>query len=245
MASNNFENKIKDSLEQRTMQPSSDAWNKLQLNLDAPQKKRSLKRYWVLAIAAGFIGVLLVNVLFFNFNKLPNSTIVNTESATENTIVVDTETNIKHEVATETNVEKGDELQDVKENTHITTHVLVNQVKEPKNTKSVKIDSNKNQVVEVQNINTPVLEDSVSGFEIKTSVVIQDVSEDYIENLLQQAEQEVVADKLVKNNQQTVDSEQLLEHVENDIEYSFREKVFDVVKTGFVKVKTAVVERNN
>ncbi|CDF78094.1 conserved hypothetical protein [Formosa agariphila KMM 3901] len=242
MASNNFENKIKASLEERRLQPSSNSWDKLQSQLDAPQKKKNSKRYWVMAIAASFIGVLLFSALFFNSNSTTDLPVVNTETISNTTTVVDTDSLGNDEAITEV-----EELQKIHIVESVSDDSVVNQLKKTVNTKALKLNSDTNEVAEIQNKMKSALQDSVSEIEDNSSLVAQEsiATEDYIENLLQQAEQDVLADKSIKQAQQTVDAEKLLEHVENDIEHGFRETVFDAVKSGFKKVKTAVVERNN
>ncbi|MDW5287477.1 hypothetical protein [Formosa sp. PL04] len=247
MASNNFENKIKNSLEERRLQPSPASWDKLQSQLETPQKKRNSKRYWVMAIAASFIGILLFSTLFFNTDTTPDLPIVDTEPATDTIIVVAADVIEIEESIIEPEIEEFQELEVVKSPSNSSNHAVVSQNKEPKSKKSPNNNASKSQVAEVQNTIARILQDSVSEFDSKTGLAEQEPisTEDYIEDLLLQAEQDIIADKSIQQAQQTVNSEQLLEHVENDIEYSFREKVFDAVKTGFVKVKTAVVERNN
>ena len=53
-----FEEQAKNKLEQRRIQPSSDAWNKLTDRLDANQEKQKNNRFWWQAIAAIFIGAI-------------------------------------------------------------------------------------------------------------------------------------------------------------------------------------------
>ena len=68
MAPNKFEKHIKKQLEEREIQPSADAWNKIKDQLD-PSPEANTKGYLWYGIAAGFIGVLLVSLLYFGSNK--------------------------------------------------------------------------------------------------------------------------------------------------------------------------------
>jgi hypothetical protein len=71
------------------------------------------------------------------------------------------------------------------------------------------------------------------------------VSDAEIENLLKQAHNDIVRAQLYNKATRTVDADALLQDVEDDLEQSFRDKVFDGLKSGFRTIKTAVAERNN
>ena len=43
----------------------------------------------------------------------------------------------------------------------------------------------------------------------------------------------------------TVDAVALLNEVEVELDQSFRDQIFDRLKTGFMKVRTALADRNN
>ena len=65
MGSNNFESQIKQKLENSTTEPSSAAWDKLGLMLDAADKMNNKhKNYWIY-FAASFVGFLLMCTVFF------------------------------------------------------------------------------------------------------------------------------------------------------------------------------------
>ncbi|WP_434036944.1 hypothetical protein [Formosa sp. 4Alg 33] len=239
MASNNFENKIKASLEERRLQPASNAWDKLQSQLDTQQKTPVFKSYWFMAIAASFIGVLLLSTWMFKSNSDPDLQVVEVEIPTENIKVV------------------------IDSSASSLDNIIVSIPKDEVLKTSKQISIPKTVFSNTSKKHTPVvLESSDTKEELKTSEILnstpgkalsnaalaleeQAVSNDYIEDLLQQAEQQISSENALKESQRTVDSKALLENVENDIEHSFRDKVFEAVKSGFVKVKTAVVERND
>ena len=83
-----YEEQLKDKLEQRTIQPSSDAWQKLNDKLDANKSKKNNKGFWYLGIAASIVGILLITNVFNNDNT----------NATEPTIVDTDKTNLESEV---------------------------------------------------------------------------------------------------------------------------------------------------
>ena len=77
MAPNNFEKDFRDKLNQRKIEPSNKAWDRLDAMLSVaeeekttvvPRSKNDSKRKW-LYIAASIAGFLLVGTFFFNRNS--------------------------------------------------------------------------------------------------------------------------------------------------------------------------------
>ena len=65
-----------------------------------------------------------------------------------------------------------------------------------------------------------------------------------VDSLLRKAQEEILTDKLFRNNR-SVDAMALLSEVESELDKSFRDQIFESLKTGFLKVRTAVADRNN
>lgn len=65
MAPIKFEEQIKNKLEERRIEPSSQAWETLANQLEQPEKSKS-KALWKYAIAASVIGIMLVSTVFYN-----------------------------------------------------------------------------------------------------------------------------------------------------------------------------------
>ena len=73
----------------------------------------------------------------------------------------------------------------------------------------------------------------------------KEVTAEEIDALLEAAQKEITMQKLYNEATNKVDANALLQSVENDLEQSFRAKVFEAIKSGYESVKTAVAERNN
>ncbi|PNW29925.1 hypothetical protein [Formosa algae] len=232
MAQNNIETDIKKSLEQRRLQPSAQAWTKLQSQLDGQDQKRSTNRYWYIGIAAGFIGILLIGTWMFKTNSSTHINVVDVESPVENIEKVTESFNTNSEEVVASSSNKADSVEPLKKDVSPKTKITP--------TSTAKQSTVIAEVLEEEHL---IPEDTLSNTLIAQESIA--VNDDYIEALLQQAEQQISTEKALINAQHTVDADALLESVENDIEHSFREKVFDAVKSGFVKVKTAVVDRND
>lgn len=72
-----------------------------------------------------------------------------------------------------------------------------------------------------------------------------EVTDNEIDALLKQAERDILKQRLYNETTRTVDADALLKDVEEDLEQSFRARVFQNLKSNFNSVKTAVAARNN
>lgn len=261
MAPIKFEENIREKLQERELTPSKDAWGKLSAQLDTqvPQKKNNTFIWF--AVAASFVGILLVTTLFFNKEK------VNTQLVEETPIeVLDTNKNLQNEgeIAseniseekdTEIPTDKIDEVQLPKSNI----------AKSEKNSTSIKKETI-NPLIEIQNeekeaialnetknkkeptneerfINKKVDEVVVAVQEIQKNN--KNVTPDEIDALLAKAQRDISNNRILEANTQKVDAAALLMDVETELERSFRDRVFDALGEGFNKVRSAVAERNN
>ena len=71
----------------------------------------------------------------------------------------------------------------------------------------------------------------------------QSVSDAEIDSLLRSAQAQILKDQLFRKDA-SVDAMVLLADVEQELDRSFRDRIFDALKDGFVKVRTAVADRN-
>ena len=69
------------------------------------------------------------------------------------------------------------------------------------------------------------------------------VTDAEVNQLLRQAQEEILATKVLRYDN-SVDATALLADVEGELDKSFRDQSFDALKDGFVKVRTAVADRN-
>jgi len=267
MAPIKFEDNIKEKLEQRQIQPSSQAWEALSAKLDANDNKSSRNKYWWLGIAASFVGVLLVSVWLMqgtadsstpvmveenkeakdNSIQKNDSKIVvedktlkqietpKNEVVKQKSIVVQEQTRVAQEQAPELNKEHVRSNNNLEQQHETVSRSVVaetpSQQKTPINStqKSItdlKVDEVVAQIQELNQAN-----DGVTNAEI--------------DSLLKQAQKSIMSQRLYIASTKTVSAEQLLLEVEADSESSFRNRVFEALKSSYAKVKTAVVERNN
>lgn len=247
MAQNNFENEVRKTLEERKIKPTAEAWQTLQSRLDSKPKQPSKRHFWVWGVAASLIGVLLVSPLFFttdNQSSVPKERehvpAITSKNALESTIKESDTSSPEIKKVTDSKALNNTEMAETKTKNK---HNLEQQTKQEKE------DVQERQSLVAHQELTPDEDEKEEAMYNKAIVGAKPqskpVSDAYLEGLLNEAEQRIHADEsLARNTIQSVDSDKLLEHIEYEIEDSFREKVFDAIKTGFGKVKTAVVERN-
>ncbi|MCF6296076.1 MAG: hypothetical protein L3J25_10365 [Flavobacteriaceae bacterium] len=254
MAPIKFEDFLKEKLEQRKLQPSTNAWEKLQSKLDTNQTKKNNKPFWWLGIAASFIGILIVTSVFFNNET--DTTIVDTEEAI---ITIENETpkifNDVEQVAVEepqvenplinTKVQKVDINPVLQKQENQLINRNVNEAVVQTETKA-----NENQINKKESIDKALTFEDLKLQEVVAQVQALKkannvVSDAEINALLDQAQKEIALHKLYNESTKKVDANALLQGVEADLEQSFRVRAFKAIKSGYNYVKTTVAERNN
>ena len=68
MAPIKLEDNFREKLEERELQPGANAWSKLEAKLPAAEKQGKNTFFWY-AIAASFVGILIIASVFFNESK--------------------------------------------------------------------------------------------------------------------------------------------------------------------------------
>jgi len=244
MAPIKFEENIKEKLENRTLQPSGQAWEKLSGKLEIDAKKTSNKTFWWLGIAASFIGILFIGNVFFS----------SSETKGNKPVIVDTELKEIDSLQNK-NEEKSEGIIVDMGDSQIEIEAISKEKIQPddigKASKISKNLQNKNlQVADVvtvhineEIIDNSILETPFTGLAQTNPEKNTNKTETDIDSLLKKARQNLAV-KPIKNSY-NIDAQALLEDVEEDIESSFRDKVFETLITGYKKVKTAVVQRND
>jgi len=253
MAPINFENNIKDKLDERRLKPSTDAWGKLSERLDNQDKKNNKKPYWWLGFAASIVGVLfIVSQFLTNETKVNDAPkIVNTPEVIQGnkttTIAIDDKVSVGIE---DVQVKaKKETIQKVEAQKLVNTkkgQELVASVNEYKMVSKEKTSSiataelpKKHVTFEEQKIQDVITQ--VQNMQDE-NIVITDAD---IEVLLEEAQKEINRNRLYNETTGVVDANALLQDVEAELDQSFRSKVFEALKSGYNSVKTAVAQRND
>lgn len=243
MESNNIDKPIKKALEEREINPSLKSWEELRSRLDANQKKKT-PIYWYLGLAASFVaGILIVSLLFNTKTQLDNPVVV------EEQFVAPTE--IKNELPVFDTIEKETEISD----SNVSKRVEEITVKEKESGNKPETKPNENLVTDSAVVQSTV-ENEEALLNQKIEEVIAQVSSreaeqdsmtaSEIDEMLANATAEILKEKQkdIYHDQGYVSATDLLNEVEYELEQSFREKIFEMLKEGFNKTRTAVANRN-
>jgi len=239
MEPNNFEKDFREKLNQRTIEPTNKAWDRLDAMLSIAEEKQPKKNYKWLYIAASIVGFLLVGTFFFNQKKnvveTPKNNVVIEEVAKKDSVVKPTVNRIdssKIEIAAS---EKATIKRANTKEANGNPDVSIQKSKQL-------IQNEKNQIAESSIIIKNNQEkQSISN---QTSVVATSKNEN-VDQLLITAEKMVVAEHSAKPKSKIkINANDLLNQVDGELETSFREKVITKVNKNYQTVKVALANRN-
>ncbi|EPR72679.1 hypothetical protein ADIWIN_2292 [Winogradskyella psychrotolerans RS-3] len=261
MAPIKFEENIKDKLEKRTLSPSSEGWSKLSERLDAEDNKSKKPMFWWLSIAAGLLIMIAISIPFFSTpesemvlpqiveeevieQQLNNEILKPNQKESINVVVKDKNVEDKKEDLAADNksnkidykktVNKKSESQDQLANTGELKRkrILLNEEE--------RLNNEAQRLLKEAKLKIAVAEAIVTLKSEKTSVTDRE-----IDSLLKMASKELFKQNIQNESSRTVDANNLLMSVEDEMGQSFRSKVFEALKESYGTVKTAVANRNN
>lgn len=246
MEPSKFENHIRKQIEEREIPPSSDAWLKLAHRLDEmPSKQPKKNAYFWYVIAACLVGLILLSVVLFN---------VTNTTRESNIQVVEDEMRAIEAIEDHQMIEAKSNNVEVVSAGSVSEEITGNQV----DNVSVKVAEKEEVTTQLEDVSN---EEQVplygSPEEIINSKVLQVLAQvdaleqdnemltdAEVDSLLRMAQAELLKAKLFQSDY-SVDARALLSEAENELDKSFREEIFESLKVGFLKVRTAVADRNN
>jgi len=258
MEPNKFEEHIKEQMQDRKIRPSADAWKRVSASLEASDEPRNRKFLWY-AVAASFVGLLIISVLFFqsNDNGLDdNIEIVNTNKEDGNNAQKDLQPEKESQINKPLNIVETDVL--AREEDSNQKMIPSNMEGERQSFETLNngtaIDAGA-QVVNNKEVKVnELLQDSEESIDLKIAEVLAQVdlleqnkeslTDAEVDSLLYEAQRQLLTEKIFDENQ-SVDAMALLTEVEGELDQSFRDQIFEKLKSGFLKVRTAVADRNN
>tara|TARA_R110002051_G_scaffold3131_5_gene16839 strand:+ start:1685 stop:2434 length:750 start_codon:yes stop_codon:yes gene_type:complete len=249
METNKFEKHIKTKFHDREINPSVNAWAKISSELNDDTTKKKPVYLWM-GIAASIIMLLGVALFYFNsaneLNEVPIKLVeVEVESKVEDVITNDP-AQLREEHIIDTRTETK------------TESILVEEVEaEEPNTKKNIFLNDAIEVAAVEHVSTDAsntkleVSDEIINSKVADIVAQIGVLEQYsavtdaeVDSLLKRAQDEILRERIF-NTDKTVDAMALLTEVEEELDQSFRDQIFNSLKAGFIKVRTAVADRNN
>ena len=246
MAPIKFEENMRERLEQREIKPSASAWERIEQGLDTSAKRKYKINYGWLLLAASFIGIVILSGKLF-FSKDQEHTPQVVESPIEE---------IKTQIETTTPAEQKQII--IVEEKATSEKLVLSQEKPVEEGRKEAVEISKKEGIATAETlkNKPSLEapvqqkidDEVDALLAKvheqqnTGLAYSDAE---IDQLLREAQRDIISEKIFDNERNTVSAEALLYEVEEELDPSFRDRIFEALKEGFLKAREAVASRNN
>lgn len=238
-----LEKHIKEKLETRQISPSPRAWEKIAVQtVQAPTKRGNRKLVYF--IAAGLIGLLLTSIFFFR-KDTPVQEIQIVEQNTQNdsgsapkndAVVLGTEAQEESVI-----LDGGEEhIPSAASNLEIPqmeSIILADKDEIPQSPVQDSFLEENNSLI------TEKINEVVAQVRLLESVNTE-VSDAEIDSLLRAAQRDILSEQLFTPDG-GVDAMALLTEVEDELDESFRNQIFDALKDGYFKLRTAVADRNN
>ena len=240
MEPNNFEKDFREKLNQRTIEPSDKAWDRLDAMLSVAEVKKPKKKNKWLYIAASIVGFLLVGTFFFNQKKSVAETPENTVVVKEN---IQKKSVVKPSLNAIDSIEKEIAVSE-KEPIKNTGNSIKEEEKKliQKSNKTTKNENNQiaeSSVIIKKNQETESTNNQIS--------IPETPKNETADQLLNTAEKTGIAENSTKSKSKAkikINANDLLNQVDGELELSFREKVIAKVNKNYQTVKVAVANRN-
>ena len=237
MAKDSVEKKIKEVLHERSIAPSENTWSKIENQLGSLSEVKK-KGYWAYGIAAGFIGILFVSIFFIsqpNAAVTPSQEVVNT---TDNNADIPNKLEIQESLVEQAeNAAEMGQKDPLQEKIQRPNEFLVQHVEQPKLREEKMVED----FVSLEKVDTKIAE-------VMTQVAILEqtqgvVSDAAVDSLLRMAQKELLGEHMLGESK-AVDALALLSDVEDELNRSLRDQLFEKLKDGYVKVRSAIAYRN-
>lgn len=268
MSQLDFEKQFQEGLKERKLEPSEGSWEKLQERLDGKTKKRR-PFFWWSGLAASIVGgILILSLVFQNSEVIAPPAIVDTASE-EIGQEADKQQPLVSSEPDEENEENSVPMESVSkagvESEGNNNHTMLASTREKVKEEEVPVD-----VLQVPKERSLAETGSEELGETPTSTSFKNITDAEVEALLADAMEQLHKDQAIPSDFTDQDVEallaeatdqlnkeygmiaseesaadNLLQEVERELEHSFREKVFEVLKESFQKTRTAIANRNN
>lgn len=228
--------------------PSAGSWEKLEARMGSVEKKKNFRIWWP-AVAALLVLAFLAGNFFF-------------KSTPESPAIVEEPT----EKVPENSPENEEFIAPVElvseEETKPTQPEAIASLEDPQQKKT---EDNKREELEVVatevenlhfeleniNIEPPVQEENIERTELEEAIAMvvseqaeRDLTDAEVDHLLFEAASQLTHQRTFNDNG-SVNASALLADVETELDQSFRQKVFELLKEGYAEARYSFVNRNN
>ena len=226
MEPNKIDNQIREKLNAREIQPSAQAWDRLDAMLTISEEKKPKKGYVWFFVAASTL--LFFGLGFFIFSSSETTEVNNS---------IPVVTTINEEMnSTETN--KTNEISVKKEQPVLVQNEVNDSKKQSRFIKSVE----NNQLIKENNI---IQENPTPNAQRPTPNTYKYLSPDDLLAEVQTGEKVIPSDKKsISKPRIKVDANSLLTTVEKELDNTYRETTLDKINRKFQDAKSAIVNRN-
>lgn len=225
MEPNKIENQIREKLNQREIQPSSSAWDRLDAMLSVKEQKPKRNFKWI-SIAAIFVGFTLIGIFIMN-NENSVENVIPT-----NPIVLENE-NETETIQNETTSKIENNFSEVK-NEEAVVHQPTKKIGKP----STEINPKKDLL----------LDNQLKKEEVIVENKPKESTSKYInaESLLAEIEtgEKIEIPNISKKPSVKVDANALLSSAEKEVDETFRDKVIQSINKKYNSVKSTLANRN-
>jgi hypothetical protein len=237
MEPNKLETDFRQKINDRTLTPSENSWDRLDAMLTiAEQKKPKRKNLW-LYVAASFIGLFFTGTLMYNSSKTiletpkvvlensktPKSTV---KSSQVEVVILDTVSNKKQII-----LQPLKYKQSIQKNYSRVSVIKINPNQVVEN--ATKNEQESNPILPVQVMQESKLQKTIPSY-VNVDELLVSVEK------TSKIEKSTIQKQVVK-----VDAKSLLSQVDGELELTFREKVIQTVNKNYQTVKVALENRNN
>ncbi|MES2747431.1 MAG: hypothetical protein V4648_03580 [Bacteroidota bacterium] len=234
MEPNNIENQIKEKLNAREIQPSSQTWDRLDAMLSVAEEKKTKRSFGWLYIAASILVFVTVGTFFYNQENtthnpnevvVANDTITNSNTIKSNTI----QEKVNQIIPPTASSEQLVEVEKTNQNRSNTKEVISqNTASHPKET--------------IINQKATVNQNPISNQNQEVIAVVAPKKE--TAPLVTQSEVALASNEKTSVAKVKVNANSLLSEVDGELELTFREKVLKKVTKNYKEVKVALANRN-
>jgi hypothetical protein len=242
-----FEKDFIEKLNKRKIEPKPRSWEELSARLNSEEKsKRPI--FWWIGIAATLVGGILIFSILFNKPISETPEIVN---APEEEILkgkIESQQTSFEKPASEEMTESEKASEKSVENIFskkepVANSKLASMGKPQESSKAENDQTQKGLDLMKETKISEIPEEVIAEASTKENKKGK-ITDAEVDALLAEALIKINGDRSAKSVSENIDPSSLLLDVERELEQSTREKVFDVLKEGYFKARTAVANRN-
>jgi len=247
MALNKLEKQLREKLSSREIQPSAQAWDRLDAMLSVVEEKKIKRPFGFLFIAASITVLLTVGMFFFTQNGA--------EIQPKNDVVTTEPKGIIQKKVNEISTPRAENNQEVVSNQPTTDNqqpitnnqrVSINNKSTPSNQKkSINPLINRDKEIEYLINSSDIALKDLPKIRMGSQVISGSNKEAISDEALLAGLENLAKQSANKKANVKVDARSLLSQVDGELELTFREKVINKVTKNYNEVKVALANRNN